>query len=122
VLADHNHEKWPIGRAQVLREDPDGLYAELRISRTRDGDEALELIRDGALDGLSIGFEPIAQQHRDDIVVHTEIKLREISVVAWPAYETARISAVRAVMPPVRRDLARARQDEARADLWSYLR
>jgi uncharacterized protein len=121
VLANHDERSWPIGRAQVLPEDHNGLYAELAVSRTRAGDEALELIRDGALDGLSIGFSPVAQDYQDDLCVRTEIALREISVVAFPAFDGARISAVRASMPPLRRDLARALQNEAYADLRIFL-
>lgn len=45
-----------IGVAKLLRDDQAGLYVELRTSKTPVGDETLELIRDGALPHLSIGF------------------------------------------------------------------
>lgn len=35
VLAQHTSTSNPIGRAHLLREDPSGLYAELRIARPR---------------------------------------------------------------------------------------
>lgn len=38
------------------REDDEGLYLEGRISKTRDGQDAAELVRDGALTGVSVGF------------------------------------------------------------------
>jgi HK97 family phage prohead protease len=59
TFAKHARGRLPIGRALLLREDPVGLYSELRISATEAGDEVLELVRDGTLDGLSIGFSPI---------------------------------------------------------------
>lgn len=45
-----------IGLATLLRDDTAGLYVELRVSKTPTGDETLELIKDGALRELSIGF------------------------------------------------------------------
>ena len=121
LLVNHDRVAAPIGRGVLLREDLSGLYCEMRVSRTAAGDEALELARDGALDSFSIGFIPIGEERRGDVTVLTEVILREISMCCFPVYEDARITGVRAVLPPVLRDLARARQDAARADLWRYL-
>lgn len=86
----------PIGRATVLREDAAGLFGEFRVSRTTLGDEVLELVRDGALDSLSVGFAPISDRRLPDgTVSRTEVALREVSVVATPAYEGAQILGVR---------------------------
>lgn len=99
ALALHDRRRLPLGRAHSLREDAHGFVAELRISQTREGDEALELVRDGALDALSIGFRPVeggSEWNRDRTEVdRTEVRLNEISLVAFPAYEDARILAVR---------------------------
>src|SRR5207253_1021972 len=79
-----------------LREDTAGLYMEARVSKTAPGDEVLELVRDGALDALSVGFQPVQDRQADDgTVERTEVKLREISVVTMGAYEGAAISGVR---------------------------
>lgn len=100
-LVQHDAQALPIGRAADLREDAAGLYGEFRVSRTAKGDEALELIRDGALDGLSIGFKPIAEaKGRSGAVRRTEVKLREVSAVTFPAYDDARIAAVRGILTP----------------------
>ncbi|MFP5256078.1 MAG: HK97 family phage prohead protease [Acidimicrobiia bacterium] len=96
LLANHDRRRFPIGRPTVLREDAAGLYMEARISKTRDGDEALELIRDGALDRFSIGFRPI--RHRvtpERVVERTEVALSEVSLVAFPAYDGAVLAGVR---------------------------
>jgi uncharacterized protein len=100
-LAQHDHQAMPLGVADVLREDKHGLYAELRVSDTPRGDEALALIRDGALDGLSVGFEPIEDRWTPDstAVERLEVKLREISAVSFPAFEAARITALRSGSP-----------------------
>ena len=98
TFAKHDSRALPLGRADLLREDTQGLYAELRISDTTAGREALELVRDGALDALSIGFRPIT--HRGDpdsggVVERTEVALLEISLVDYPAYSDAVITGVR---------------------------
>ena len=46
------------GRALALDDRDDGLYARFGVSRTRDGDELLELARDGVYRGASIVFSP----------------------------------------------------------------
>lgn len=114
AMVMHDRQRLPIGRAEVLREDTAGLYAELRVSRTDLGDQILELVKDGALDALSIGFTPTPQGDRWDQrrrkVERVEVKLREVSVVDAPAYEGALISAVRSV-PSLSTDIARRRLD-----------
>ena len=96
-LAQHDRRAMPLGRATLLREDGAGLYAEFRVSQTRDGDDALALIRDGALDALSIGFRPVKDVWNRDrsMVERTEARLDEVSAVSFPAYDGALIAGVR---------------------------
>lgn len=109
AFVNHNHRerKLPIGKAVMLREDRAGLVGELRISKTRDGDEALELVRDGALDSFSVGFGRVPDKERKtkDLVERLEVKLREVSLVAFPAYEGAVVSGIRnghpTLLPPI---------------------
>ena len=115
LLALHDSRRMPLGRVNLLREDTNGLYIEARVSNTREGDEALELIRDGALDGLSIGFKPVRDLTRAGVVVRTEVRLNEVSAVSFPAYDDARIQAVRSFDQPqliiARRRLELARRE-----------
>ncbi len=110
-MAAHSRGTFPLGRATLLREDATGLYAELHVSATSAGDEALELIRDHALDGLSVGFSPVAHQWSPDrrSVVRTEVGLREISAVAFAAYPGAVVLGVRSAEPTLTNELARCR-------------
>jgi HK97 family phage prohead protease len=96
LLSQHDTRKNPLGRATLLREDAAGLYGEFVVSKTRAGDEALELVRDGALDSFSVGFSPIKHEKRNGMVVRTEVGLREASLVTFPAYEDALVGGVRA--------------------------
>jgi hypothetical protein len=97
LLAVHDREQLPIGRALTLTDGPTGLDAELRVSKTTLGDEVLELVRDGAATGLSVGFQPVedAWNATRSRVERIRARLVEISITAFPAYADARILAVR---------------------------
>lgn len=95
LLSQHNSRSNPLGRATMLREDANGLYGEFIVSRTAAGDEALELVRDGALDSFSVGFTPIKHRKEDGVVVRTEAGIRESSLVTFPAYAGASVGGVR---------------------------
>jgi HK97 family phage prohead protease len=76
-----------IGAATTLRDDAAGLYVELRASRTPTGDETIELVKDGAMDQLSIHFEE--RQNRrlpGGITERVKANLREVAVVMEGAY------------------------------------
>ncbi len=96
-LSQHNARSNPLGVAvgDSWRDDAAGLYGEFRVSKTQAGDEALALVRDGALDSFSVGFTPIKHEKKDGVVVRTEVRLNEVSLVTFPAYEDARVLAVR---------------------------
>ena len=89
----------PIGTWTSLVEDARGLYAKgqltLDVAMAR---EVLALMREGALDGLSIGFREVRGQRdaRSGIRKLKEIDLWEISVVTFPMQPDARILRVRA--------------------------
>lgn len=89
----------PIGTWLDIAEDERGLRVKGRLTqgvgRAR---EVLELMRAGALDGLSIGFRTV--RARKDAATRTrriiEADLWEISVVTFPMLPDARIEAVKA--------------------------
>ena len=96
LLGNHNRQKFPLGKATMLREDSAGLVGEFRISNTREGDEAIELVRDGVLDSFSVGFAPVKERKTGkSLVERLEVKLREVSLVAFPAYEGASVAGIR---------------------------
>lgn len=95
LLLHHNARSNPLGRATLLREDGGGLYGEFRVSQTNAGDEALELVRDGAFDSFSVGFSGIKAEKRGGTVWRTEVALREVSLVTFPSYAGALVGGVR---------------------------
>ena len=90
----------PIG-VVIEQEDTDaGWHPTARFSKTARADEALELARDGALPGMSIGFEPLQWRiERDDdgqdVTVYERVRVREVSLVPFPAYPSATVTEVR---------------------------
>jgi HK97 family phage prohead protease len=88
-----HEDKNPIGRA-TLAVDAVGLRADARISDTAAGRDALALIGDGALTGLSLGFTADRVEKGKDVRTVTRATLIELSVVTFPADDAARISTV----------------------------
>ena len=58
LLRNHDVNQ-PVGRPVILRECWEGLYLRGRMSDTPGGDQALDELRDGVIDELSIGFDPV---------------------------------------------------------------
>jgi HK97 family phage prohead protease len=95
----YQHQE-PIGRELELREEKHGLYGGWRISATRAGTDARTLAMDGVLDSLSIGFRTLEDEYRDDGVrLLKQAELYEVSIVAFPANENARITSVKTDVP-----------------------
>ena len=96
----------PIGAWRALAEDSRGLRVagrlNMAVARAR---EVHALLRQGALDGLSIGFRAVRSVREAGGVRRlTEIDLWEISVVTFPMLPDARIAAVkRGILHPSRR-------------------
>lgn len=90
-----------IGAATLLRDDAAGLYVELRTSRTPAGEATLELVRDGALDELSIMFrEGKNRRLGGGVIERTMADLREVAIVMEGAYgQLATAAGVRSRQP-----------------------
>lgn len=79
---------------------PDGVTIHARLSQTSAGDDAYQLVKDAAVDSLSIGFIPLEYEETwdDDDNLHVRQKLidiKEVSLVPWPAYDEAKVTKVR---------------------------
>lgn len=91
----------PIGKWNVMREDSQGLYVEGKLSSldTDFGRRIHGLMKDGALDGLSIGYRVKkstagtngAKRKLDSII------LQEVSLVDEPSNEKSRISQIKSI-------------------------
>lgn len=92
----------PLGRPIEMREDEQGLFIKAIVSDTARGRDALALLRDNAIEGLSIGYDSIGtdmSKSDDGEVVRNlrELRLWEFSLVTFPMNERAAITALKTV-------------------------
>lgn len=92
LFRDHNDI---IGKVTELREENDGLHIRAKISETQLGNETLELVKDGAIRSFSVGFIPLKDEKQDRTIIRKKVDLKEVSLVAFPAYDKAAVMAVR---------------------------
>ena len=117
LFQSHDYSRFGIGVAETLEETPEGLRGTWRLSDVQAGRDAATLIRDQVVTGLSVGFEPLksntikASQRGEsrNLVERTEVRLREVSLCAFPAYEGALVTAQRSENGRRLEDLAAAR-------------
>ncbi len=90
----------PIGPITALKEDDRGLFiaGQLLIDDVPRAREARALMKSKAITGFSIGFDPIGEEYdsRAGILKLTELDLWEVSVVTFPALESAGVSGIKA--------------------------
>lgn len=106
MLFQHDPNE-PIGQWLDIREDRRGLFVKGRLAAgVKRADEVLALMREKALDGLSIGFRTVrSRKDAGSGVRHIlEADLWEISVVTFPMLPQARVAAVKGapVLPTIR--------------------
>jgi phage prohead protease, HK97 family len=97
MLFQHDPDQ-PIGRWSEIREDRRGLYVEGRLALgVARGREVHELMKAGALDGLSIGFQTVKARSEKAAGIRRILAadLFEISVVTFPMQPGARVTAVK---------------------------
>ncbi len=96
LLWQHRADE-PIGIITHLEEDERGLFVEgnllLEIARAK---EAYSLLKSGALRGLSIGFRVTDSEiNNQNIRFIKSAELFEISLVTFPANESAKITSIK---------------------------
>ncbi|RZJ46279.1 MAG: HK97 family phage prohead protease [Brevundimonas sp.] len=91
--------KRPIGRWAKFNESETGLQVEGKISiKTRDGGEAYELVKDGALGGLSIGYQTLRKRMDGKVRELLDLNLHEVSLVSIGANPQALVTGVKEIL------------------------
>lgn len=126
ALVDHE-SRLVLGRNKVgtleLREDSHGLWGRVRINpNDTDAMNLYERVKRGDVDQCSFGFDIIEEETelREDGSMHwtiTRVKLYEVSVVTFPAYEATGVSARKAEYEEIQRRRAEAWKTELRKKL-----
>ncbi len=94
-VRSHDHDKVLAsvsGGTLRLTEDEVGLAVDADIANTQDGRDLVVLLARGDLNKMSFGFEPLKWRYEvledgSDLYTLTEVRLYEVSTVAWPAYD-----------------------------------
>lgn len=96
VLMQHDHDR-PIGIASEFEDTDSALMVKMKIAATSRGDEALLEAAEGLRDGISVGVivNDFAKQD-DGSVTITAATLMEVSLVTFPAFDSARVASVAA--------------------------
>ena len=99
LLYQHKSDM-PIGVFDEIREDENGLYVKGRLAlKTKAGAEAYELLKMGALDGLSIGFKTdpknVSYEERGKVRRIKKVDLMEVSLVTFPMNPKATVRLVK---------------------------
>lgn len=92
-----------LGTVTKAKETDKGLWIQAKIASVARAQDVKTLVREGHIDSLSIGYIPVNYhfEEADDgrkIRVLTEVKLVEVSVVAFPANPRAVIESVKSVI------------------------
>lgn len=95
-----------IGVWDELRETGEGLFMKGRILNTAQGNDAYELVKHGAISGLSIGYgvKNASMDRKTGVRQLKELDLHEVSIVTFPMNELATITRVKS-RPETERDL-----------------
>jgi HK97 family phage prohead protease len=88
------------GVVTELVEAEEGLLFTAKFAKTRASDEAIELVKAGAYDSVSIGAMPVKYKFdKNGTMVVSKANLIEISLVAQPAFADAVITEIAASQP-----------------------
>lgn len=96
VLWQHDTSE-PIGKPIAMEQDSKGLYIKAKISMTDTGRKAMELMRDGVIDEMSIGYDIIKDEYKGKNRMLKELRLWEFSPVTFAANEKARITSAKSL-------------------------
>lgn len=96
MLWNHDPNK-VIGVWESVAEDRKGLRVKGRIlTSITQGREVYEMVKAGAIDGLSIGYKTIKDRIEKGVRYLDEVLLAEVSLVTFPMNEVARVDKVKA--------------------------
>lgn len=96
MLWNHKSDAMPVGKYTLVEEREGGLYVEGKVSDTTSGRDVMTLLRDGAIDSMSIGFiTKDADYNEDGVRILKDLDLLEVSLVNFPMNEMAVITQVK---------------------------
>jgi hypothetical protein len=95
-----NHDMSQLrGVVHELVDDESGLLFTAKFAKTTASDQAIELVKAGAYDSVSVGAIPTKFKYKGDTMIVSKANLVELSLVAIPAFPDAVITEIAASQP-----------------------
>ena len=96
-----NHDSTQLrGVVTELADSEEGLLFTAKFAKTRASDDAIELVKAGAYDSVSVGAIPLKfTMSKNGTMIVSSASLEEISLVASPAFKDAIITEIAASEP-----------------------
>ena len=96
-----NHDPAQLrGVVVELADSDEGLLFTAKFAKTRASDDAIELVKAGAYDSVSVGAYPVKYKiDASGTMIVSEARLEEISLVSSPAFPEAQITQIAASEP-----------------------
>ena len=95
-----NHDMSQLrGVVSELVDDESGLLFTAKFAKTTASDQAIELVKAGAYDSVSVGAVPTKFKYKGDTMIVSKANLVELSLVAIPAFPDAVITEIAASQP-----------------------
>jgi len=95
-----------IGQVVERVDTPQGMMFIAKISNTSLGSDALEMVKDGTIDAVSVGLNPIDFEYDDEgVMIVKKASWTELSLVSQGAFEGAVIQKVAASIPQTEPEL-----------------
>lgn len=98
VFADVQHERGRLlartgGGGLVLSDSPEALRLAVDVPETREGDDALTMVRRGVLRGWSVTFRALKERMEGAVRVIERARLHRVALVDVPAYSGSLVEA-----------------------------
>jgi hypothetical protein len=93
------HTGAAIGRVTANESTDTGMRTNVKVSRVRDGDEALVLAADGVLGMFSVGAEPSDFHYEDGVMVVAAAEWQHLALLPYGAFSDAVVESVAASSP-----------------------
>jgi HK97 family phage prohead protease len=97
----HSHDpRMVLGVPKALKTDKKGLFGTFSISKTQLGEDTRTLVKDGALDGFSIGYiaREVDWTEKGEVRQLKDVDLLEVSLVAMPMNPEALVTSVKGAL------------------------
>lgn len=96
LLRDHDRSKILARRGKnlTISKDKEGLFFSVdKLPKTALAEETRELIREGLVSDVSVGFMELDSEVKENVRTYKHIELHELSILPWGYFESGQVVA-----------------------------